>query len=111
MKKIYLFFILICLCSFSLFSFSKNKNVCIKGYITSFGNEPFSFIGINSVDDKEYGIIAEKEIMEELKKMGGTLIEFEGIFVEVDDGNILFNLKDGIFEVLDWKVVKKTTIK
>lgn len=106
-KKITFVMIILSL-SLLFISFSKNKNVTIKGYIHSYGNEPLTFLGIETQDGKEYGIKADSETIIELKSMGGKLLKFEGIVIENEKNNFeLQSLKDGIFEVFDWKPVKK----
>lgn len=92
-------------CFFSI-SFSKNNNMIIKGYIKSYGNEPFTQIGIETVDKKQYSIKADQTIIDELSVMGGRLIEFKGLIIKEEINDFAFNLKDGTFEVISWKVLK-----
>ena len=102
-KNFFLLFLIIGIFS----SFKINKNICINGYVTSYGNDPVTYLGIKTPDQKEIGIIANDEIINDLKKMGGTLIEFEGQYA--DDNEIPANLKlfkDGVFIVSSWKVAK-----
>ena len=102
-KYFFLLFLIIGIFS----SFKINKNIYITGYVTSYGNDPVTYLGIKTPDQKEIGIIANDEIINDLKKMGGTLIEFEGQYA--DDNEIPAHLKlfkDGVFIVSSWKVEK-----
>ena len=102
-KYFFLLFLIIGIFS----SFKINKNIYITGYVTSYGNDPVTYLGIKTPDQKEIGIIANDEIINDLKKMGGTLIEFEGQYA--DDNEIPAHLKlfkDGVFIVSSWKVAK-----
>ena len=38
-------------------SFKINKNIYINGYVTSYGNDPVTYLGIKTPDQKEIGII------------------------------------------------------
>ena len=90
-----------------LTSFSKNKIKTVKGYVHVYGNEPFTFIGLQTNDDKEYAISADEEIKTELWKSQGNLIEITGYIVQKEeDQPPLGMLKDGKIEVTEWKFVK-----
>lgn len=104
-KKNFLLVLIICSC-FLCFSFKFNKNISIKGYINTYGNEPFSYLGISTTDDKSYYIKADTDVMNELKMLGGKLIKFEGRILNEEEIDVLYALNDGGFEVFSYKVIK-----
>ncbi len=88
-------------------SYSKNKVSKVRGLIHVYGNEPFTYIGIETQDNKEYAISAEEKITADLWKTQGSLIEIEGYIVKPDTAvKGPGMLKDGKIEVLEWKFVK-----
>lgn len=88
-------------------SFSKNTTKTVKGFINVYGNEPFTYIGIETEDDKKYAISASEEEISKLWKTQGSLIEIEGYIVKPETGVMQPGmLKDGKIEVLEWKFVK-----
>ena len=109
MKKIIILFSLlfsVCLCfAFSKPSKSQKKLDEVTGLIKVYGNEPFTFLGIETKDGKLYSIKADKELNDELQKTQGNIIEIKGT-IEKDDENTLNRLKDGFLIVSEWKVLK-----
>lgn len=109
MKKLKLFVLIagILVSIISLCSFRKNNITTVKGIIRVYGNEPFTFIGIKTENEKEYTVIAEPETEKELRKTQGNTIEITGIITrrqkEIFEPEIL---KDGKIEVKDWKCLK-----
>ena len=88
-------------------SYSKNKVSKVRGLIHVYGNEPFTYIGIETQDNKEYAISAADEVTAELWKTQGSLIEIEGYIVKPETtAKQPGMLKDGKIEVTDWKYVK-----
>ena len=88
-------------------SFSKNTTKTVKGFINVYGNEPFTYIGIETEDDKKYAISASEEEISELWKTQGNLIEIEGYIIKPEsEGRQPGMLKDGKIEVVEWKFVK-----
>lgn len=88
-------------------SFSKNTTKTVKGFINVYGNEPFTYIGIETEDDKKYAISASEEEISKLWKTQGSLIEIEGYIIKPEsEGRQPGMLKDGKIEVLEWKFVK-----
>ena len=96
------------------FAYSKpNTNTATEvkktGVITLYGNEPFSFPGLDCANGEQYSIKAEKEVIEDLRKTQGKKIEITGyIENEKSDQNtlVLDKLKDGFLIVKEWKYVK-----
>lgn len=104
-KIIFIFSLL--LLSMLFCSYSKNNNKTIKGYIHVYGNEPFTYIGIKTKENKEYSIAAEEKIYKELKSTQGKEVELSGIIILPEkDGLEPGMLKDGKIEVIEWKYVK-----
>ena len=109
MKKYLIFFLM--LCSMGLcFAYSKpnkaasNSNT-VTGYIKVYGNEPFTFIGLETENDKQYTLKASDQVLEELRKAQGKKIEINGT-IEKSEKASMNELKDGNLIVLEWKVVK-----
>ena len=95
------------LCGVLFCSYSKNNNKTVKGYIHVYGNEPFTYIGIETTDNKKYAISAAEEEIAKLWKTQGSLVEIEGIIIPKEgDAKELNMLKDGKIEVSGWKLVK-----
>ena len=93
--------------SMILCSYSKNNQKTVKGYIRVYGNEPFTYIGIKTKENKEYSIAAEEKIYKELKSTQGKEVELSGIIILPEkDGLEPGMLKDGKIEVTEWKFVK-----
>ena len=107
MKKNLLLILLICIAG-TCFAYSKPakaKTDSITGYINVYGNEPFTFIGIVTDDDKEYSISADDSILKELQKTHGKKIEIIGTIEKTEKSG--FNqLKNGRIILLEWKYVK-----
>ncbi len=95
---------LICCLIFS--SFSKNNNRTVRGYVHVYGNEPFTYIGIETEDEKKYAISAEENVLKELRESQGNLIEISGMLIPKKEERELNMLKDGRIEVTEWKYVK-----
>ncbi len=92
---------------FGLSSFSKNNIKTVRGYIHVYGNEPFTFIGIQTQDKKEYTIIAADEVCKELQDSQGKLLEITGIITSPKDNSFELNmLKNGKIELIEWGFVK-----
>ena len=109
MKKNLLFLLL--LCSFGIcFAFSKpdkakDNSTTVTGYIKVYGNEPFTFIGLETENEEQYTIKASDEILIELRKAQGRKIEIKGE-IEKSEKFSLNELKDGNLIVIEWKIVK-----
>ncbi len=88
-------------------SYSKNNNKTVKGYIHVYGNEPFTYIGIETTDNKKYAISAAEEEIAKLWKTQGSLVEIEGIIVKPEtETKQPGMLKDGKIELAGWRVLK-----
>ncbi len=104
-KFIILFSIL--LTGIILCSYSKNNIVKVKGYIRVYGNEPFTFIGLKTDNNKEYSLTAPDEVLKELRASQGKKIEIIGLLIQKDEENFELNmLKDGRIEITEWKFVE-----
>ncbi len=106
-KNTYIIILAVLLCSALFCSYSKNKITKVKGLIHVYGSDPFTYIGIETQDNKEYAISAADEVTAELWKTQGSLIEIEGYIVKPEtSAKQPGMLKDGKIEVLEWKFVK-----
>ncbi len=107
MKRNKIVLILSVLCTYLLFcSFSKNNNKTVKGYIHVYGNEPFTYIGIETEEHKKYAISASDEDTKKLRSSQGNLVEITGIIVPSTGERRPDMLEDGKIEVAAWKIVK-----
>ncbi len=105
-KGIFIFIIMSCT-FISLCSFRKNNMQTVEGYIFIYGNEPFTFIGIKTDNNKEYSISASDDIKKEIRTSQGKKIQIIGIIIKPDPEKIeLEGLKDGKIEVSSWKIIK-----
>lgn len=109
MKKLnyILIIFLIMICGLLFCSYSKNNNKTVRGFIHVYGNDPFTYIGIETEDNKKYTISAEDEIISELRKTQGSKIEITGIInSKKTDKSEPGTLEDGKIQVTEWKYVK-----
>lgn len=109
MKRNIIIFSLL-LTAFLCFAYSKpaksEKNMdTLTGMINVYGNEPFTFIGIDTDDEKKYTIKADEETIKALRKTQGHKIEIKGT-IDKDEKSNFNRLKDGYFIVVEWKEIK-----
>ena len=99
-KIIFLTFLVIFM--FSSFSLPP-KRVVVKGYLKFYGNEPFAFLGVETIDGKQYRIVAENE--QQLSELQGYLLKIEGTVKKNSKKNLAFDsLKDGTLTVDSYSV-------
>lgn len=104
-KKLVIIFSLVFII-FSLCSFQKNNIITVKGIISVYGNEPFTFIGLRTKDKKEFTIYADENVEKELRQVQGQNIEITGLYIKSDPDKVELNmLKDGKIELTEWKFV------
>lgn len=108
MKKCYrlIFFMLfsvIAVCMFSSFS-RPSKTVVVEGHIKVYGNEPNTFLGIETVDGRQYKIVYEDEL--ELSELQGQKVMLEGTVKKNSalKKNSFDYLKDGTLTVDSYTV-------
>ena len=89
------------ICGFSLFSMSKSPD-SVEGYIKVYGNEPHTYLGIETQDGNVFVLKAEKELLDELQNQQGYLLKLDGKFIE-NKSNVLFSKHQ--FEVVEWSKV------
>ncbi len=98
-KFILAFMILQLFSVMSIFSMAKNQSVI--GYIKVYGNEPHTYLGIETQEDKVYTVVADKEILDELQKNQGYLIQLDGTITEKKTPF----MGKFQFEVKNWNIV------
>ena len=86
------------ICGFSVFSMGKVSD-SVEGYIKVYGNEPHTYLGIETQDGKVFVLKAEKELLDELQNQQGYLLKLDGKFIE-NKSNVLFSKNQ--FEVVEW---------
>jgi hypothetical protein len=89
------------ICGFSLFAMSKAPD-SVEGLVKVYGNEPHTYLGIETQDGKIFILKAEEEILSELQKQQGYLLKLSGKIIEAKSKS-LFD-KDQ-FEVVEWSKV------
>lgn len=89
------------ICGFSLFSMSKAPD-SVEGFIKVYGNEPHTYLGIETQDGKIFILKAEDEILTELQKQQGYLLKLDGKIIE-NKSNVLFYKNQ--FEVVEWSKI------
>ena len=89
------------ICGFSLFSMSKAPD-SVEGFIKVYGNEPHTYLGIETQDGKVFVLKADKDVLSELQKQQGYLLKLDGKIIE-NKSNVLFNKNQ--FEVVEWSKV------
>lgn len=94
----------------SFVSASRNVIVEIEGTIHSYGNAPFNYPGIVTVDGKNFAVYGNIELKQLLLEHQGELLKFEGYIINREDDPV-FALKDGSFEVVKWKSATKKNKK
>ena len=78
----------------------------VKGYVHSYGNDPFAYLGIETDDNKKYAIGAEDSVIKELWNTQGNKIEITGVIIPKQYKKEYNMLQDGRIEVSEWKYVK-----
>ncbi|MBO4731670.1 MAG: hypothetical protein J5597_02515 [Spirochaetaceae bacterium] len=97
-----IFLTLLVICMFSSFSLPPKK-VVVRGYIKFYGNEPFAFLGVDTVDGKQYKIVVENE--KQLSDLQGYLLKIEGTVKKNSKKNPAFDsLKDGTLTVDSYSI-------
>jgi hypothetical protein len=76
----------------------------IRGRVRVWGNEPHTYAGIETTDDKRYAVFpAEKE--NEIRDLQGNLVEFTVVFSEKPQGYASLFLRDGSVTPLSWRII------
>ena len=109
MKKFYrsirvIFFSVLALTQFSSFSLP-SKKTSIRGYLKVYGNEPFTYLGVETTDGKQYKLEYSEE--KGLYPLQGQLILFEGVIKKSYSLKKKLNmnsLKDGTFIVDSYSI-------
>ena len=97
----------ILLCSIIFCSYSKNNNKTVRGFVHVYGNEPFTYIGIETDDNKQYALSADDEEISKLWQSQGNKIEITGIITsKKGQGPERGMLQDGKIQVIEWKYIK-----
>lgn len=112
MKKIYkliclMFFSVAAVCMFSSFS-APSKKIAVEGYIKVYSNEPFTFLGIETADGKQYKLIHKDEDKTELSELQGYKVLIEGTLKKNSSSKKLATdmLKDGSITVDSYSVIE-----
>lgn len=102
--KIILFiFVVQIICVFLLFSMSK-AHYSVEGFIKVYGNEPHTYLGIETKEGKVFVLKAEEEILSELQNQQGLLLELRGKIEETKKTPLF---KHDCFEVIEWSRISE----
>ena len=89
------------ICGFSVFSMGKVSD-SVEGYIKVYGNEPHTYLGIETQDGKVFILKSEDEILSELQNQQGYLLELRG---KIEETKKTLVIKHDYFEVIEWSKV------
>ena len=102
--KIILFiFVIQNICGFSLFSMGKVSD-SVEGYINIYGNEPHTYLGLETQDGLVFVLKAEEEILSELQNQQGYLLELRG---KIEETKKTLVIKHDYFEVIEWSRISE----
>lgn len=102
--KIILFiFVVQNICGFSLFSMSKVPD-SVEGFVNIYGNEPHTYLGIETKEGNVFVLKAEDEILSELQNQQGFLLELRG---KIEETKKTLVLKHDYFEVIEWSRISE----
>ena len=107
MKRIISFLGLSLLFSMMIFGASKNnKSVSVIGYVKSYGNVPFNYPCIESLDGRIYTLAYEDK--SELFNTQGQMIQVDGELIKKSKRNEIgfMESKDGTINVAAFKIMK-----
>lgn len=107
MKKILFLFLILVSCAFC-FGFGGKAPVSISGHIKFYGNAPFEYPGIETVDRRLYAVQVEENSgisLKEIEETQGKLIELTGR-VEKKEKRSIYSLRDGIFVASELKILE-----
>lgn len=107
MKKIVALFLILFSCALS-FGFGGNAPTSIVGHIKFYGNAPFEYPGIETVDRKLYAVQVEENSgisLKEIEETQGKMIELTGR-VEKKEKRSVFSLRDGTFVASEFKILE-----
>ena len=91
------------ICGFSLFAMSKAPD-SIEGCVKVYGNEPHTYLGLETQEGKVFLLKAEKEILSELQNQQGLLLELRG---KIEETKKTLVLKHDYFEVIEWSRISE----
>lgn len=115
-KKIFFLAMFGLVCKSPVFSYSgshrvqntsmhEGQKISVTGLIHSYGNEPFTWLGIETEDGKAYALRVDKKTDEKLRQLFGVPILIEGnLELPVQYG--YEQLKDGAIHVKKIKIVR-----
>lgn len=77
----------------------------VTGKVKVYGNEPFTFLGFVTEDNKQYKLKGDDKLLLEIQNAQGRKIEIKGKIEKTEEGSF-DELKDGALFVFEWKLVK-----
>ena len=107
MKKFVLLFVSSFLLCGELFAFGGKAPPTIVGHINFYGNEPFAYPGVVTVEGLEYTLYVPEGsdfTLKDITASQGQMLEFKGRIDDSQKGGFQV-LKDGVFVVEKFKVL------
>lgn len=107
MKKILALLLALFFCQLC-FSFGGKAPASVAGHIKFYGNAPFEFPGIETVDGNLYAVQTDENSgisLKEIEKTQGKMIELTGR-IEKKEKLSVFSLRDGIFIANEYKILE-----
>lgn len=83
----------------------EGQKISVTGLIHSYGNAPFTWLGIETEDGKAYALRVDKKTDEKLRRLFGVPVLIEGK-VELPVQHGYEQLKDGAIRVKKIKIVR-----
>lgn len=99
-KIILVFLVVQIFASGVLFAMAKNQSII--GYVNVYGNEPHTYLGLKTEEGTVFTLKADKEILDEIQKNQGVLLQLNGKVAESKTSLFMGKYQ---FEVAEWSVV------
>lgn len=96
------------MCGAGVFAFGGKAPASVVGHIKFYGNAPFEYPGIKTVDGNLYAVQVEENSgisLDEIKATQGKMIELTGR-VEKKEKTSIFSLRDGTFVASEFKILE-----
>ena len=84
----------------------KETTEIIRGRVRIYGNEPHTYVGIETEDTSKVYAVSPKEIDIVIRQLQGHLIEFKAVMLEKPEGEESMYLKDGTVKLISWKIIE-----
>ncbi len=83
----------------------KGKKITITGTVVIYGNEPHTYAGIKTEDEKRVYAIYPENVELKVRNLQGYLCVFQAILLDKPAGEGSLYLQDGTVTILSWKTL------